>query len=58
MLDSLTQVCIQYMIMLTELMNVVSQELKYLYNNTTTGISIDLHQKSDILRTTDRDIFL
>jgi hypothetical protein len=41
MLDLLTVARVQYMIMLTELMKAISQELKRLCNNTTTGLSIE-----------------
>jgi len=51
MLDSLTEVCVQYMIMLIALMKVLlSQELKYLCNNTTTGLSIELYQRTTDVR--------
>jgi hypothetical protein len=39
MLDSFTVAYVQYMIMLTELQKVLSQELKYLCSKTTTVLS-------------------
>jgi len=44
MLGSLKEARVQYMITLIELQKVLSQELKCLCSNTTTGLSIELYQ--------------
>ena len=46
MLDLFTEVCVQYMTKLRELMKVLSQEQKCLYNSTTTGLYIELCQRT------------